>query len=204
MRGPMIFATPVARILRAICFEASSLDKESFYVWAFPLPLFVPTDRIHFSFGDRLRYRGGDRWSINETAMISELQAVVRGKALPFLTHVGSVQGLLEFFETAPNRRNPYVMQGIAYALAFVDIERAIAALRELESLLDVQIPWQSELKERAQSFRIQLTENPSAARQQLEGWESDSIGKLKLESWTELAERDATTAAAREPKSGT
>jgi len=63
INGPLMFIRPVNRVLRGLYFEGSSFDAKSFYLWAFFLPLCVPTKHVSFNLGKRIRGGGGERWS---------------------------------------------------------------------------------------------------------------------------------------------
>ena len=64
IRGKMMFLTPVESVLRGFHFETSGFTRGVFYLWAYFLPLFVPTKNVHFTLGHRLGK--GHRWRTGE------------------------------------------------------------------------------------------------------------------------------------------
>jgi hypothetical protein len=59
--------------------------------------------------------------------------------------------------------QDPYAKPAIAYAFARAgDVEKAVAELEELIHLLDVKVPWQSEMLQRAHLYSAN---NGSAGR---------------------------------------
>ena len=80
---------------------------------------------------------------------------------------------------------DPHVLQAIAYSFARAgDVENADTALDELMQMLDVKIPWQAEMADRARALKSQLGRNASNAREQLEAWEVESNRNLRLENF--------------------
>lgn len=49
--GRLLYRRPLGDLLCGCYFEDSSFDKSSFTVHAFVLPLYVPTDQLHLTFG---------------------------------------------------------------------------------------------------------------------------------------------------------
>ena len=43
VKSPMVFAAPIKHVLRGLYFEGSDFDRDSFYIWGFFLPMYVPT-----------------------------------------------------------------------------------------------------------------------------------------------------------------
>jgi hypothetical protein len=152
VKGPMVVKLPVASILRGIHFEGSSFDTNSFYVWVFLLPLFVPTSNVYFNLGMRLRAPGGgDRWSTDMPNLMTDLSAVVEREALPFLFGITAPKDLAEAAGKLPSVNDPYVQQAIAYAWARDgDVRRAVDQLDKLNNLLDIKVPWQRLMSNRA------------------------------------------------------
>jgi len=77
------------------------------------------------------------------------------------------------------------VQQAVAYALARAgELEEAIAELDTLLAMLDVKVPWQLEMAERANALKLQLLSDVAGAQKQLEAWEAESIRNLGLEKF--------------------
>jgi hypothetical protein len=180
IKGSLMFLPPVKDLLRGIYFEPSATAKRAFYVTVFVLPLYVPTEHLYFNLGKRI----GIGWDADSADLIPELAAALEREALPFLKGFGSVLDLAEAMPIQ-NSPDPYTQQAIAYGFAPMGkIEQALGALDRLLTLLDVKVPWQHDLAERAESLRSALTENPSEAQHRLEAWEADTVKHLGLEDF--------------------
>jgi hypothetical protein len=181
-----MFVSPVKHVLRGISFEGSSFDKESFYATVFVLPLCVPTRHLYFNFGDRIRgVAGGDRWNGNAMDALLELRDAIKRDALPFLSRVESLHGFIELAQ-AFSMQNPHTSEAIAYAWARSgEVTRANEELNRLARLLDLKIPWQREMAERAGTLKVKLA-NPADAQRQLEAWEAETLQNLGLKKFRE------------------
>ncbi len=181
--GPMIVMCPLERVLRGVAFEGSSFDAKTFFVWFFFLPLCVPTKHLYFNFGERLRTSsGGDVWNTNDTELLGQLRGAISDQALPYLSGVESLEGMIQKLNLSSEPENPHKQQAIAYALARGGkFEEAREALAVLISQLDDQSPWQQEISERAKWLQIQLENDTTQRKEQLEKWEAETTEALKL-----------------------
>lgn len=186
IRPPLMFIPPVGHTLRGVCFEGSGFDARSFYVNVFFLPLFVPRKYLSFEFGNRIREAGGgDRWNADAPNLVHELGVALKREALPFLSPIESPRDVAQAATSLRLPQNPHMQQAIAYALARAgDVNKAVAALDELARLLDVKVPWQLEMFERANAFKSQLLSDAPSAQKQLEAWEAESVRNLGLEKF--------------------
>jgi hypothetical protein len=186
VKGPMVFVRPIEHNLRRLYFEGSSFDAKSFYVWIFFLPLCVPTKQVIFNLGKRLRKSdGGDRWSSDAPNLAAQLSVAVKREALPFLASIASSQDTAELAAEFAGTGDPYALQAVAYSLARCgDIGRAKSELQRLVGMLDIKIPWQREIAERAERLRTILTVSPVDAQHQLAAWETETVRNLGLEKF--------------------
>jgi hypothetical protein len=184
VHGPMMVVAPVGQVLRGIHFEGSSFDTKSFYLWAFWLPLYVPTERISFNLGMRVHGASGERWNADSTRLLENMATSIQSEAVPFLSRLETVEGVTETARcAAAESRDPYVHQALSYALARAgETGAAIGAIDVLVALLDAAIPWQAELEARANLLRGKLLEGPENAAVLLDGWRVESVRKLGLE----------------------
>ncbi|MGA2280263.1 MAG: hypothetical protein ABSG80_08175 [Verrucomicrobiota bacterium] len=180
VKGNLLLIPPATQILRGICFEPSGFDKKAFYVNVFILPLCVPTRHIYFNFGKRV----GIGWNSNAPNVLSELSMALKHEALPFLSRVKALHGFIELAKSFSSQ-NPNTPEAIAYAFARTgNMCKAVAMLDELTHLLDMKVPWQFEMAERADALRSQLLNDPASAQKQLEVWEAESVRNLGLEKY--------------------
>jgi hypothetical protein len=185
IRGPMAFAQPARHVLRGLYFEGSGFDSKAFYVWMFFLPLCVPVAHVYFNFGKRLRAPGGgDGWAADTPDLSSALKAAVTKEAVPFLSRVGSMEGVVTELEALRSTGGPHAQQGLAYTLAQAgDVKRGMVELRRLIESLDRSVSWQRAIGERADVLLHALEADSAGARRQLELWEAETVRNLKLGS---------------------
>ena len=185
VHGPMMLTIPVGQVLRGIYFEGSDFDAKSFYVWVFWLPLYVPTEQVSFNLGKRIRSAAGERWNTDSPRLLENLVIAIRTEAIPLLKRLETPEGVLEAARSAAaGSKDPYVHQALSYALAIAGkTEAAVSAIDVLLGFLDPAIPWQAELGSRTTLLKEKLLERPENAAAMLEGWRTESIRKLGLES---------------------
>lgn len=191
INGPLLFIVPIGHTLRGFHFEGSSFDKHSFYVDAFFMPLYVPSQHVHFTFGHRVRDGGGDRWNTERAAFEAALEAAVQ-KEVPFLASLNTALDVATALKPLARRSNPHCHEAFAYALVQAgEIRAALDAidtlLRLVESLKRVnpKLTWELEIAERAQLLKTKLTTNPKDASAQLAAWESETIRNLGLDTFS-------------------
>jgi len=192
IRGPLLFIVPIGHTLRGFHFDGSSFDKKAFYVNAFFMPLYVPSQHIHLTFGRRLRDGGGDRWRTDELGYETALEAAVQ-KEVPFLASLTTALDVANALK--PLGSNLHCHEAFAYALAQGGEIRA--AVDAIDTLLEVvesvkrvnpKLTWELKIAERAQLLKAKLTANLDDAIAQLAAWESETIHNLGLESFTPMA----------------
>lgn len=178
----MLHAQPLNRVLRGLCFDGSGFDPGVFFLHAFCMPLYVPTDHIYLSLGDRLRHAGNERWRLDDSKLTDKLVEVVQREGLPFLETVREPLELVRYCEQMAGSSNPRVIEIIAYSHLFAnDLQQAAKVLNHLLSVLDPSIGWQTEIHDRAEGLMATLESDPGNARQMLENWESETIDNLGL-----------------------
>jgi hypothetical protein len=191
VKGQLLFIIPIEHTLRGFHFDGSSFDKESFYVNAFFMPLCVPSQHIHLTFGRRLRTGGGDRWSIEEPGFEAALETAAQ-KEVPFLAGLNTALDVANALKPLAERGNPHCHEALAYTLAQAgEIPAAVDAidtlLKLIESLKRVnpKLTWQMEIAERAKLIKAKLTVSPDDASAQLDIWESETKRNLGLETFS-------------------
>ena len=181
-KGLMLFASPLSHVLRGFYFEDSGFDTSAFYVWAFFLPLYVPTSHVSFSFGKRLGEGSGKRWNLNDVQLREELLGRIQREGLPFLHEVGQPRQVATAIQQLGSESDPYRLEAIAYSLAMADeYVGAESALDRLVKALDAKIGWQAEMMERAKQLGEKLKADPRSAKQLLAEWEQATVKNLGL-----------------------
>jgi hypothetical protein len=187
IRGPLIFKCSPQEILLGLHFGRSSFDAKQFHLSAFFLPLFVPTDTIHFTFGNRILNESRP-WKSGDPSLIAALTNVICMEAMPLFNRVSTMHGAVEFLRAmiVPNGRgyvNPRCQEALAYTLVKLgNIEEALATLEEMQNMLATStVTWELQIKARGQMLREALARNPEAAIAQLEAWKDETTCKLEL-----------------------
>ncbi|HKV93599.1 MAG TPA: hypothetical protein VJW20_13715 [Candidatus Angelobacter sp.] len=189
VKDQLMILQPTEHTLRGFHFDGSSFDKKSFYVNAFFMPLYVPAEQIHFTFGHRIRDEKGDRWSIEMPRLEFILRETMR-KELEFLRTLQTLQGVAGALETLtqPNDVdyvNPHCYEAFAYTLAKIgDHSRALDVIEMLLKRANLAVAWENEIASRAQFIGATLRENPKKADAQLAAWAIENVSKLGLKNF--------------------
>jgi hypothetical protein len=193
IKGREMFVPPVKHTLRGIHFDPSAFDKKSFSVSVFVMPLFVPSEHLTLNFADRVRHSGSaDRWNIGMPDLYFELSNALKQKAVPFLSSmeslhrfIGAAQQILKEPGESRAFKNPHTLQAIAYAFACIgEFQKSRDALDQLRQHLNLKVPWQRIMNERAETLGNELRDDPGGAQRRLESWEAETIKNLGLEAF--------------------
>lgn len=181
--GWLIFATPIGHVLRGFGCDGSGFDPEIFTVWVFFLPLYVPTEGLPMSMGERLKddRRCEKWWNVNDPDLVPDLERRMRRQGLPFLHGVEEPLGLARVIRKRyRNTRDPYQLEAMAYSLLMGgEIAQSRETLDKVIALLDPGVGWQKTMRERAASLKTLGRED---ARRQLAEWEARSLENLRRE----------------------
>jgi len=183
-KGWLLYAHPVSHILQGFCCDDSGFDPTRFAVWAFVLPLYIPTQHLYFNFGHRLRDESGCEkwWNIQEPNLAGNLLDSIQREGPPFLDQVQRPSQMVTLVERLTGNTNPHSLEAIAYSLAMADEYSASQeALERLMKTLDRNIPWHSEMFDRAAELAQQLLGDPQRAKQQLFEWEQTTVKNLGI-----------------------
>lgn len=176
----MLYATPVDHVLRAFWFDRSGFDKDTFYVYVFVLPLYVPATHVHFNFGDRLRRGIGEAWSVADPEVRDVLLDCIQRDGLPFLKTISRPSHLAAFLQDRGAESDPYSTEAVAYSKAMEgDYSEAQSVLDSLVARLDANVLWQAEMQARAVQLRDKLERHPQQALDLLSGWEKQTVKNL-------------------------
>lgn len=189
IKGTLMFLVPIESVLRGFCFETSGFAKDTFYLWVYFQPLFVPAKQINFLFGHRLK--NGGRWRNDEPDLESALLLSMKTEVpkLLELHNAETVASALEPFikPNAVGFVNPHCREALAYALVRAgQIERASQVLSILVNSIDTTVAWQLEILSRAAGIREILSNRPQDAIEQLTAWEAETTRNLGLEEFLE------------------
>jgi hypothetical protein len=186
----LIFKSPIGDFLYAINFHGSDRNKTRFYTYVFVLPLYVPTEVIHFNYGERLM-NAKSQWDADDPYLIESLIETIQKEAIPFFNKISMLQGVVEYIQpmVIPNSMgyiNPHSQEALAYTLLKKnDIDDALNVLNQIQETLSAStLSWELKIKDRALLLRDKLMESPETALQQLETWKTETIRNLGLEKY--------------------
>lgn len=190
----LIYVADFKYFLKGLAVDSSAFTKTDFTIWAFILPLFVPTDILYFDFGARLgRVGGGNKWweysSENEVSIFKDILSHIQIEALPFFDEVVTPW---DFWQKYKEKIKPdsgdYQREACAYALVLAgEHEMAAALLEESIAVLEIatkedpSIPWIGWILERVRKIDRLLTEDPQKAVAQLDEWTQETLKNLGL-----------------------
>jgi hypothetical protein len=177
----MMILPPVEHTLRAFYFERS-MDAKAFYLTWFFMPLCVPTEYVHFTFGNRIR----SGWNADEPNLESSLTSEMQ-KHVPLLHSLWTPKDIAEALrpKTEGPRTNPHSHENFAYMLIQAgEFEAAGDAIEKLLTLMGETYDWEQEMASRAKLIGAKLLQNPEEAKGQLKLWESETVHNLGLEKF--------------------
>ena len=190
IKGRLLFIVPLGHTLRGFHVDGSSFDKQSFYVNAFFMPLYVPSEHLHLTFGRRLR--GGGGWSTATPGFELVLEAQLQ-KEVPFLDGLKTARDVANALKPFAERSNPHSHEALAYTLVQAgEIRAAVSAIDTLLGSIEAikrvnpQLTWELAIAARAQLVRNKLTEDLESATAQLAVWENETIRNLGLENFSD------------------
>lgn len=129
-------------VAKAISADTSSFSAERFYVHAFVVPLFIPTEYVHFTYG----FRVGKGWDRVDGDLV---RAVV--DALPRLDAIATLPGLADVAsDWEVNIRDAELQLAIG---VIQDDHATFAAMAELLPDWQVEVDWETEILERCRTF---------------------------------------------------
>jgi len=180
----LLFASPIDHVLKGFCGDDSGLNKEQFTVWAFMLPLYVPTDHVHFNMGFRLTQENGCEkwWNIVDPDLRDELLVCIETQGLPYFDKVKEPKDVATAIQKLTTQFSPYDLEAVAYSqLMAREFDSAGSALERLISSINSTIAWQARMADRAEFLLRKLNLNPQLAIQQLHEWELATLQNLGL-----------------------
>jgi hypothetical protein len=190
-KGRLVFEIPCEKVLRGLYFENSTFNPQSFCVYAFVQPLYVPWACVHFTFGIRLGNQslGHDLWwdltnTPQDRQVMSDVLNRVRDEGLPFLSRYGSSEGLARWPTEQNGWLNAPVAEGVAYSAALCgDRARALELIGKIEQQASSgkeQGEWLRDSVDRMRRVRDCLDCRDQLV-ELLAGWEGETIAALKL-----------------------
>ena len=178
--GSFCYLPHLSDTLKGFYFESSAFSPKHFYVTAFFLPLWIPAEHIHLTFGRRVGVN--QRWSSDQLDLENALLSPMR-RELSILVELDLPGQLLSALEVFARGSNPHCVEALAYALFKMgQIDRSQEVLKSLLTLIDRTVPWQQEIAERAALILSFLPTGIEEVKHRLTKWRTETISALGLE----------------------
>jgi len=192
----LLYVEPIGEVLQGFFFDDSSFDKWKFVVYAFVLPLYVPTDHVSFNFGGRLGTLSGgqERWwrinedKANETEIMQDVISLINKEALPFFEKTATPADFSNMYIHKANPPHIIIMEAVSYSLILANEYRkaekiAIKNIRYLQQAIQGKYshPHLYEKLARTELILKALQDNPQKAVSTLEIWRDETLVNLGL-----------------------
>jgi hypothetical protein len=184
----VIYAIPVDNVLCGLIFDSSGFSAQTFHPHAFVQPLYVPSEHLILSFGNRLS--GVWKFAAGREQHLAD--RLIRNIHKQFQPFVASLRTPELFAKNASkfswfNKSNPHLAQAMAYSLAFSGEWKAAAKwLRAVEEIIQkskAMQEWEVALATECRRFQDLLAGDPEGARRQLVAISEQTRNSLKLPS---------------------
>ena len=184
VKGPLMFISPVKRLLRGVGFQGSSFSKTSIYANVFIMPLCVPSNHLTITYGARVRHNGlADMWDKNMEDLTVQLGKAIRDYAMPYLDEINSSSRFIEHLKAKADT----IRTKQALAMMLAQEGRINESLEYLDGIIathDKTSPWQVELAEQAEALIMKLLSDPIEVQRHLEEVEIQTLRNLGLDSF--------------------
>lgn len=192
----LLYVHPVEMVLRGFDWQCSYMDPCAFTVEVFAQPLYVPSDCVVYTFGNRLswlKHRRDLWWRLDcegrssYEAIFEEIVGHIFDVGLPFLRRLWTPEDFVRHGASASGvPRDPHVCEVIAYSRVLIgDYGKAARELKRLhdELVREQEVyPWMREVAERAAYLLKLLHQSPDGAVRQLHAWRDWTLKQLRLE----------------------
>jgi hypothetical protein len=132
-------------IAECLLYESSAFSRERFYLQAFALPLFIPTDHLYFSYGFRV---GNGYWEAVDTKLLKEVR-----RALPKLEQLATLKGLSTATSDWRRRLDIYHAEVQLCLHALFDERSKLEGIAEQLDSWQTTTDWESAVLQRCKDF---------------------------------------------------
>jgi hypothetical protein len=127
----LIYQYPYDKILNGFYFEKV---RTNIYLWKFCQPLYVPSESIHFTFGNRLTNQNGNHiFDFSNPTTSEEILDIINKEKSTLIKDVITFYNI--FYQNKDT--NIYFKEALAFSLCYIDIQKAIVMLKDMISELD-------------------------------------------------------------------
>lgn len=193
-KGFLIYRQDFQYLLQGFCFDGSAFNRNSFTIDVFVHPLFIPSEDIDLSFGNRIGIMAGknDIWwqydEMREVEIAQEIFDMMKNHGLPFLEETATIEGFLKRYKDADIHKNKHIIEGLCYAhILNDDFSKSQKMMRLLSIVLtqdinEFPVVWKQEIQQRIQLMLGYLDRTEyDRAKQQLSDWRHFTLANLGL-----------------------
>tara|TARA_R110002020_G_scaffold419049_1_gene628272 strand:+ start:439 stop:1071 length:633 start_codon:yes stop_codon:yes gene_type:complete len=166
----ILYKTPVNEILVGFCFEKSSSEKESLYVWSFAMPLYIEKDNISLTFGQRLKdSKGNELWHLKNNQSIDKaiarLASLMYDEIESFFPVVETPENFYRFYKDK-GVKNIRINEALVYSAIYSKSNRAKEIMKDFIAELeeeDLEIGWIKNVLLKAKELEKMIDDNHKA-----------------------------------------
>jgi hypothetical protein len=189
VRGKLLYLREPADILRGVCVDSSAFSANAVYVEIFAMPLYIPTDHLYFSYGNRLTDSNNwKQWSVDPeypVEFVRDLLNALEPDGMGFLDQFRTPELFVDYLDRTPGLNDFSRLKTKAYSLAYLGRDREadgllVSLIAEANAAVK-ESPWAKNIAEHAQLLRTTIGQGPEAVRSTMADWVKESRTKLKL-----------------------
>lgn len=145
----VLYKSPVKDILIGFCFEKSSSEKESLYVWSFAMPLYIEKEDLSLTFGHRLKNKKNQElWHLknnpNIDKVIKDLLILMEEEIKNFFPKIEKPKDFFEYYKNE-KVKNIRIKEALTYSAIYAEQKESKEILENFINELkneDLDIDW--------------------------------------------------------------
>lgn len=157
----ILYKSPVKDVLVGFCFERSSSEKESLYVWSFAMPLYIEKEDLSLTFGHRLRNKKNqDLWHLKNNPsidkVVKDLIALMEKEIENFFPKVEKPNDFFEYYRNE-KVKNIRINEALTYSAIYSERKESKELLESFINELkneDLEIGWINSVLQNATNMK--------------------------------------------------
>jgi hypothetical protein len=131
--------------------ETHQRTRSDYYMWAFWVPLCVPIDNLHYTYGERVRGKHGDLWTrhVNDNSIIDDMRRSERSVFPP----ADDPECIYQEIIKVPNYSQHVILAKAHVAACNKKFVEAKNYIKQLNEAIDLNIAWHLALLNKARSL---------------------------------------------------
>lgn len=161
IKGNFLIKYPIGDIITGFCFERS-LDKNDFYIHAFSQPLYTLRNYFVLSYGNRIKNKNGDGWSLVDNQFFSKnaIEEVISAlqNNLAFVEEMRNPEKFyLHYEDRLKNIKNWRSTETLVYTALWLKKSNAkadaIDLIKHIETHDDLSLDWVKQCRDSLQEL---------------------------------------------------